>query len=107
MDFTGRACGNIRVSGALTRSRSPGTACRVGEFEAVGVPGGAPAFGHHLLIVDVYSLIARIIQDELVFAGLFCLDPAFVGDVAAGEVEVAREIHHMAQVVPDKVFEID
>ena len=79
----------------------------IGEFVAVGVPGRAPAFGHHLLAVDKDAHVAGIIHYELVFARLVSLDFSFIGHVASGEIEILGKVDHVGEVATDKVLEID
>ena len=106
--YTQSAVGHAAVGFPFnTHRRAFAGSQRHGEFVAVGIPCRAPAFGHHFFAVDIDSLIARIIHDEVVVAGSLGHYIAFIHHFSAEETEILGRVHHVVEIAAFQMLEID
>jgi len=69
-----------------------------GKFVGVGVPGGAPPFGHHQLPVYPHFRITGIVKLEMEQPALLRFDLPFPDDGGVSEAEPLREVLYRFQV---------
>ena len=74
-----------------------------GESVTVGIPGRAPAAGHHFLATQLRSLETRIILREMVFAAFFGHQRALIDDLRPLQREV-RQVPDGPLVLKTKDF---
>ncbi len=77
-----------------------------GEFVAVRIPRCAPAAVYHFLVVDIDCLVAGVVHNKIVFSAYRRLQLAFVAYLGSGVVEIARKVHHVAEVAANKVLKV-
>ena len=76
------------------------------EFVAVRIPRCAPAAVYHFLVVDIDCLVAGVVHNKIVFSRLQTAPTRLRSLPWPGVVEIARKVHHVAEVAANKVLKV-